>query len=302
VEPNKPRQRKAHHDAIAVIVDDNRRISHDVDWGGHRVNWNALDVERACYCTDCDRERVTDCIPRRHGAGSLWRVAVPGFGADLSRRSSRAPGEPAVTLYAPDGRVELSLASLANWAAKVHGWASDDMGLSPGACAGLDLPPHWITIAVALGLLSAGINVVWRADIAVDLAVVADPTSATASRTRDVAVVPTDLWAMARADTPAGEVDLVGEARVQPDQRSPEPNEGVLLNCRPLAAADVSVLLVDVLGWNADILASILTTITNSGSVVVVTGVESDAPAKAERVTHRIGDGGIIAGWAGDCR
>lgn len=176
------------------------------------------------------------------------------------------------------------------------------MGLSPGACAGLDLPPHWITIAVALGLLSAGINVVWRADIAVDLAVVADPTSATASRARDVAVVPTDLWAMARADTPAGEVDLVGEARVQPDQRSPEPNEGVLLNCRPLAAADVSVLLVDVLGWNADILASILTTITNSGSVVVVTGVESDAPAKAERVTHRIGDGGIIAGWAGDCR
>ncbi|MEU3979769.1 TIGR03089 family protein [Streptomyces sp. NPDC026672] len=100
--------------------------------------------------------------------------------ADLLRSALAAdPGRPLVTFYddATGERVELSVATFANWVAKTANLLQDEMSAGPGDRLALLLPAHWQTAVWLLACSSVGVV----ADVAGDPAradfVVAGPGS-----------------------------------------------------------------------------------------------------------------------------
>ncbi|RKT57506.1 TIGR03089 family protein [Saccharothrix australiensis] len=63
------------------------------------------------------------------------------------------PGKPLITHYddAADTRVELSRATIGNWAAKTANWLRDELDVEPGDPVAVLLPAHWQTAGVLLG-------------------------------------------------------------------------------------------------------------------------------------------------------
>ncbi len=74
------------------------------------------------------------------------------FPAALAAALAAAPSRPLVTFYddATGERVELSVATYANWVAKTAGLARDELDLDRGGLLLVDLPTHWLG-AVWLG-------------------------------------------------------------------------------------------------------------------------------------------------------
>ncbi|GAA3843368.1 TIGR03089 family protein [Saccharothrix violaceirubra] len=68
------------------------------------------------------------------------------------------PGRPVITHYddAVGSRVELSVATLANWAAKTANWLRDEHDVEPGDPVAVLMPAHWQTAGVLLGAWWAG--------------------------------------------------------------------------------------------------------------------------------------------------
>ncbi|PRC45886.1 TIGR03089 family protein, partial [Mycobacterium sp. ITM-2017-0098] len=64
------------------------------------------------------------------------------------------PAGPRITYYddATGERIELSTATLANWAAKTGNLLRDEMGATPGSRVAVLLPAHWQTAAVLFGI------------------------------------------------------------------------------------------------------------------------------------------------------
>ncbi len=79
------------------------------------------------------------------------RVPVT-FGAALAAALATGPSRPLVTFYddATGERVELSVATYANWVAKTANLAQDELDLGRGGLVLLELPTHWLG-AVWLG-------------------------------------------------------------------------------------------------------------------------------------------------------
>lgn len=75
--------------------------------------------------------------------------------ADLSRGDS---SRPVVTWVDPanGARVELSIATLANWVAKTGGLLQDGLDVEPGDRVRLSLPTHWLAVTWALGCWVVG--------------------------------------------------------------------------------------------------------------------------------------------------
>jgi uncharacterized protein (TIGR03089 family) len=133
----------------------------------------------------------------------------------LLRRYS--PAQPLITHYddKTGSRVELSAATLRNWAAKTANWLVDEYDAEPGVRVAVLLPAHWQTAGVLLGAWWCGAQVV------------VDPTGA------DIAFVPASGWLpgagavaavsldpMGRdlgGSVPPGTVDYIAEARVHGD-------------------------------------------------------------------------------------
>jgi uncharacterized protein (TIGR03089 family) len=79
--------------------------------------------------------------------------------ADLLRSALAAdPGRPLVTFYddATGERVELSVATLANWVAKTANLIQGDLSAEPGDRVALLLPAHWQTAVWLLACSSTG--------------------------------------------------------------------------------------------------------------------------------------------------
>ena len=72
-----------------------------------------------------------------------------------------APAQPLITHYddAEDTRVELSVATMRNWAAKTANWLVDELDVEPGDRVAVLLPAHWQTAAVFLGAWWCGATV-----------------------------------------------------------------------------------------------------------------------------------------------
>ena len=123
----------------------------------------------------------------------------------LEREVRRDGARPFLTWYddATGARVELSVATTANWAAKIANHLADE-GIEPGETVAVAGAPHWIDAVVLLGAWTAGAHV----DISVPatLDVTYDPMGAGLSRL--VAAQPDQvLFPSHHSDEPALTVD-----------------------------------------------------------------------------------------------
>jgi uncharacterized protein (TIGR03089 family) len=87
--------------------------------------------------------------------------------ADLLSDALRHDGaRPLLTAYDDSSgeRVELSVATTANWVAKTANFLVDELGVEPGDMVGVTLPLHWQTAVVVLACWSAGAVVAWDVD------------------------------------------------------------------------------------------------------------------------------------------
>lgn len=71
---------------------------------------------------------------------------MPTFSALLADLMRADPGRPLVTFYddATGERVELSVATYANWVAKTSSLLVEELDLERGGRIRVDLPPHWL--------------------------------------------------------------------------------------------------------------------------------------------------------------
>ncbi len=136
------------------------------------------------------------------------------------------PAGPRITYYddATGERIELSTATLANWAAKTANLLRDEMGAEPGSRVAVLLPAHWQTAAVLFGIWWIGSEVVLDgsgADIALCTADRLDEADA-AVGTGEIAVLSLDPFGKPVPDLPVGLTDYATAVRVHGDQIVPE--------------------------------------------------------------------------------
>ena len=153
------------------------------------------------------------------------------------------PARPLITFYddADGTRVELSAATLANWAAKTANWLTDECGLAAGDRVHVALPAHWQTAGALLGAWWCGAHVVAEPDGA-EVSLVAPAAVGGAGNAGDAgdagngtrravapvcAVLALDPLGRGATDPPPGRVDWATEIRVHGDFYHPaEPVPG----------------------------------------------------------------------------
>ena len=71
------------------------------------------------------------------------------------------PGAPMITHYdlAAPSRIELSVTSTANWAAKIANMLEEELDLEEGSTIAIDLPVGWQAAVTVFGALAARVNV-----------------------------------------------------------------------------------------------------------------------------------------------
>ncbi|BBZ49196.1 TIGR03089 family protein [Mycobacterium heidelbergense] len=158
---------------------------------------------------------------------------------------------PRITYYddATGERIELSAATLANWAAKTGNLLRDEMGAGPASRVAILLPAHWQTAVVLFGVWWIGAEAVLAgpADVALCTAERLDEADAAVDQGGEVAVLSLDPFGRPAADLPIGVTDYATAVRVHGDQIVPERGPGpalegrsvdeVLADCESSAAA-----------------------------------------------------------------
>ncbi|RAV07653.1 TIGR03089 family protein [Mycolicibacterium sp. GF69] len=157
-------------------------------------------------------------------------------GAVLDPLMASDPAGPRITYYddATGERIELSTATLANWAAKTANLLRDELGGGPSTRVAVLLPAHWQTAAVLFGIWWIGAEAVLGAASGVS----ADIALCTADRLAEaddavgmgeVAVLSLDPFGKPANDLPVGVTDYATAVRVHGDQISPERTPGPAL-------------------------------------------------------------------------
>lgn len=134
------------------------------------------------------------------------------------------PARPLLTQYGEQGsRVELSVATVANWAAKTANWLRDEYDVTPGTNVSVALPAHWQTACVLLGAWWVGARVT---DDPKGAEVAFVPPDGEAPGAYTVAVVALDALGMGLAQPPAQGVDYLNDVRVHGDHFAGPPVPG----------------------------------------------------------------------------
>ncbi|MEV0528187.1 TIGR03089 family protein [Streptomyces sp. NPDC050439] len=146
--------------------------------------------------------------------------------ADLLRSALAAdPGRPLITFYddATGERVELSVATFANWVAKTANLLQDDLAAQPGDRLALLLPAHWQTAVWLLACSSVGVVADVGGDPAGADLVVSGPDSLDVARTCSGERVALALRPLGGRfpQTPDGFVDYAVEVPSQGDRFVP---------------------------------------------------------------------------------
>lgn len=204
-------------------------------------------------------------------------------------------GSPLITHYdmATPSRVELSVTSIGNWAAKVAGLLRDETGVVPGDVVLCDLPAHWLSAGVLLGVWWAGAEVLTdsgaaRAQDAVATITVADRLDL---HPADIETLLMTTDPMGRplfstgVEVPPGVTDLAESCRIHPDAFIPSGSGPVALDGAALSELVDPGLRARVLvaGRTRDDAVTVLARILASGgSAVLVTGSDPDSPEVAE--------------------
>ncbi|MEU9324308.1 TIGR03089 family protein [Streptomyces canus] len=169
--------------------------------------------------------------------------------ADLLRSALAAdPGRPLVTFYddATGERVELSVATFANWVAKTSNLLQGDLAAAPGDRVTLLLPAHWQTAVWLLACASVGVVADVGGDPAAADVVVSGPDTLEAARACSGERVALALRPLGGRfpQTPDGFVDYAVEVPGQGDRFVPfapvDPDEPALIVAgREFSAAEV---------------------------------------------------------------
>lgn len=229
---------------------------------------------------------------------------------------SADPGRPVVTYYddATGERIELSGASLANWAAKTANLLRDECDVEPGTGVAVLLPAHWQTAAVLLGAWWCGAEVI--ADPAAATVAVADESAlpdvvADAGRSTLVVGCSLDAFGRGLADPPPGVIDYAVEVRLHGDEFVPD--HPVLGEAPALARATVDEVVATTRARAADlglaagdrvlstldwpipdgVVDGLLAVLAVGGSLVQCRNTAPDALARraeTEKTTARLGE------------
>lgn len=153
---------------------------------------------------------------------------------------------PRITYYddATAERIELSTATLANWAAKTGNLLRDEFGAGPGSRVAVLLPAHWQTAAVLLGIWWIGAEVLLGGSEDADVVMCSEDriaeAGAIAGPAAELVVLSLDPFGRPVDNLPVGVTDYATSVRVHGDQLVAEPRPGPALDGRP-----VSVVLAD---------------------------------------------------------
>lgn len=223
------------------------------------------------------------------------------------------PVGPRITYYddATGERIELSAATLANWAAKTGNLLRDELGAGAGTSVAVLLPAHWQTAAVLFGTWWIGAEVLLgasEADIAVCTADRLDEAdAAVASAIGEVIVVSLDPFGRPAPGLPVGVTDYATAVRVHADGIDPEHSPGpalagrsadeVLAACEKSAAATgltPSERVLSANGWDTPdaLIDNMLAAFAVGGSLVQVGNPDPAAQERrrdAEKVTRILG-------------
>ena len=141
------------------------------------------------------------------------------------------PAGPRITYYddATGERIELSTATLANWAAKTGNLLRDELGAGPHSRVAVLLPAHWQTAAVLFGIWWIG------AEVLIGGGVEADIAFCTAERldqadAAEVVALSLDPFGKPVPGLPVGVTDYATSVRVHGDQIAAEPRPGPALD------------------------------------------------------------------------
>jgi uncharacterized protein (TIGR03089 family) len=213
------------------------------------------------------------------------------------------PGRPLITHYddAAGTRIELSRATVKNWAAKTANWLRDEHDVEPGDPVAVLLPAHWQTVGLLLGAWWCGARVVGASSSGAKVAVVPPGGTADADVVAVASLHPMGLGSGAP-------VDYADDVRVHGDDFMPwEPVAGstpalgestvdeVVAQARELGAALGSEpRVLSTLEWDAPsaVLEGFLAVLAAGGSLVHVSNPDAGllaARRESEKVTRQLG-------------
>ncbi|MCK2238415.1 MULTISPECIES: TIGR03089 family protein [unclassified Crossiella] len=218
------------------------------------------------------------------------------------------PARPLITYYddATGVRIELSRATMANWASKTANWLRDELDVEAGTPVGVLLPTHWQTVGVLLGSWWCGASV--RFDPAgTEVCFTAPGGDAPGART--VAAASLDPMGRGLSSTPPGVLDYISEARVHGDDFLPyEPVPGdtpalgestvdELLDLAAKRAAELGFgaddRILSTVDWNTDagVLDGLLAVLAGGGSLVQCVNLDESklaARKETEKITREL--------------
>ncbi|MGH3937638.1 MAG: TIGR03089 family protein [Pseudonocardiaceae bacterium] len=207
------------------------------------------------------------------------------------------PASPRITHYDDNAgsRVELSGATLANWAAKTANWLRDELDVQPGDTVAILLPPHWQTAGVLLGAWWCGATVTESAAGA-QVALCGVARLADVAGVDEVAAVGLDALGQGIPVLPSGVRDYASEVRAHGDTftaGAPSPDTSKVVAAARARAAELSLSSGDRLlwttGWDGAVPGELLLAVfAADASLVQCTGTDAAVLAErcaAERVT-----------------
>ncbi|MEH6821516.1 MAG: TIGR03089 family protein [Dietzia psychralcaliphila] len=204
------------------------------------------------------------------------------------------PGAPLVTHYdlAAPSRIELSVTSTANWAAKIAGLLRDEVGVAPGDVVVCDLPAHWLTAGVLLGAWWTGAEVrTGPADDAVAVITTADRLDRHPADVETLLMTTDPMGrplAAVGVDVPPGVIDLAESCRIHPDAFIPSGVGGLALDGRRVGELADPTLAGRALvagRERKDVLTVLAGIFASGGSAVLVTGADAGSPGVADVAT-----------------
>jgi uncharacterized protein (TIGR03089 family) len=211
------------------------------------------------------------------------------------------PARPRITHYddAVGSRVELSGATLANWAAKTANWLRDELDVQPGDTVAVLLPPHWQSAGVLLGAWWCGATVT-ASPAGAHVALCAVDRIADAEGAHELAALGLDALGAGIAVLPPGVRDFTSEIRVHGDTfrpGGPGPDAETVVKTARARAARLGLTTGDRLlcttSWDATVLGEVLLAVLAAdASLVQCTAADLAAlphRCAVERVTATLG-------------
>ncbi len=212
-------------------------------------------------------------------------------------------GRPLITHYddAAGTRIELSRATVKNWAAKTANWLRDEHDVEPGDTVAVLLPAHWQTVGILLGAWWCGARVVVGAGETAKVAIVPPGGTADADVVAVASLHPMGLGSGAP-------VDYSDDVRVHGDDFMPwesVPGSAPALGDSTVddlvaQAREIGAKLGDeprvlsTVEWDSSsaVLEGFLAVLAAGGSLVQVSNPDAGKMAArrdAERITQQLG-------------